>query len=213
MKDNTVKLGTTTIGVVCKDGIVLAADKRVSSGNVVINHEENKIIPINDNIAVTTAGNASDAQLLIKLLRSELEIKEMRKDSEVKVKEAANLLARMVYQNIRRPSMIPGISHFILGGHDESGEYLYDIFADGTITQHKKYVASGSGSLTGGYGILDTEWKQNMSIDEGVKVAVKAINAALQRDMFTGDGVDVYTVTSKGVKKILHKDARVKVEA
>ncbi len=213
MKDNTIRLGTTTVGIVCKDGIILAADKRASAGSYIINHEEKKVQIINDNIAVTTAGNASDAQLLVKLLKSELELKQIKKDSEVKVKEAANLLARMVYQNIRKMSMVPGVAHFIMAGYDSTGFYLYDIFPDGTMTTHTKYAASGSGSLTGALGILDSEWKKDMPIkEEGVKLAVKAINAALQRDMFTGDGIGVFTITSKGVQKVLDKEARVKVE-
>src|SRR3989344_7753190 len=101
-EDNIVKTGTTTVGIMCKDGIIIAADKRTTlGGGYIINKETEKIAVITDNILVTTAGNASDAQLLVKLLQSELQIKKMRKGYEIKVKEAANLLARMVYQNVR----------------------------------------------------------------------------------------------------------------
>ncbi len=212
MKDNTVSLGTTTVGICCKDGLVIAADKRASAGSYIINQDEKKVVPINDKIVVTTAGNASDSQLLVKLIRSEIELKQIRVDKEVKVKEAANLLARMVFQNIRKPSMLPGVSHFILGGNDSNGNHLFDIFPDGTITPQSKYVASGSGSLTGAYGILDTEWKKDITMEAGIKLAARAINAAMQRDMFTGGGIDIYTVTNKGVKKVLYKEAKAKIE-
>jgi proteasome beta subunit len=203
-KDIT-KTGTTTVGIVCKDGIVLAADKRVTSGYLVSYKEFEKIIILNKNIAVTVAGTVSDVQLLSKYIKAELNLKEMRTDRDVTVKEAVNLLGMLVYNNIRKMSMIPGISHFIMAGKDDSGFHCYDLGADGSIIKHDKFVSSGSGSVLA-YGVLETVYKEEMSVEEGVKVAVKAINAAVQRDIASGNGVNVVTVTSEGVKNVLSKD-------
>src|SRR3989344_5716468 len=128
------KTGTTTVALVCKDGIVLAADKRVTSGYLVAYKKFEKIARITDAIAVTMAGTVSDIQLLTKLIRAELQLKKIRTGRECTVKEATNLLASLVYQNIRKLSLIPGISHFIVGGIDNSGMYAYDVGADGSAT-------------------------------------------------------------------------------
>ena len=118
-----MKTGTTTVGLVCKDGIVLAADMRATAGSLIVGKKTEKIQPITDDMAVTMAGTVSDAQLLIKLIKAELKLREIRTGRKQMVKEAANLLGGLVYTNIRRMSMIPGISHFLLGGKDEKGFY------------------------------------------------------------------------------------------
>ncbi len=97
------KTGTTTVALVCKDGVVLCADKRVTSGYLVAFKKYEKIVQITDNIAVTVAGTVSDVQLLTKLLRAELKLKDIRTNRTVTVKEAVNLLSSMVYNNIRNP--------------------------------------------------------------------------------------------------------------
>ncbi|MBI4148897.1 hypothetical protein HY491_00465, partial [Candidatus Woesearchaeota archaeon] len=145
----------------------------------------------------------SDAQLLSKLIKAELKLKELRTGRKAAVKEAANLLGGMVYANIRKMSLIPGISHFVLGGRDESGTYIYDLFADGSITLIEDFISSGSGSVMA-YGVLETLYRKDISLEEGKELAVKAINAAIQRDNASGGGIDVVAISMKaGVKRIL----------
>ena len=206
-----LKTGTTTLGLVCKDGIVLAADKRATSGNFIVNKRCDKIYNITDNIAITMAGTVSDAQLLVKLIKAEVKLKEVRTGFTANVKETANLLAGMVYQNIRKMSLIPGISHFVLGGKDNLGFYVYDIFADGSITGVDDFISSGSGSITA-YGVLETLYTKGLSVDEGVKLAIKAINAALQRDSASGGGIDVITITEDGVKRVFGQNVEQTVQ-
>lgn len=203
-KDIT-KTGTTTVGIICKDGIVLAADKRITSGYLVSHKEFDKIITITKYIAVTVAGIVSDVQLLSKYIKAELRLKKIRTGKPVTVKEAVNLLGMLVYNNIRKMSMIPGISHFIMAGKDDSGFHCYDLGADGSIIKHDKFVSSGSGSVMA-YGVLETLYKEGISVEEGTKLAVKAINAAIQRDIASGNGINVVSVTSEGVKKVLSKN-------
>ncbi len=205
MENEVIKTGTTTLGIICKDGIVLAADRRATAGYLIASKKTEKIHKITDNIAVTMAGTASDAQLLIKIVKAELKLKSIRTGLEISVKEAANLVSRLVYDNIRRYSTIPGISQFILAGRDSEGFGLYDLFPDGTIEECDDYISSGSGSVMV-YGVLETLYKKGISIDDGIKLAVKCLNAALQRDAASGSGFDVYTVTKDGIKKVLGKD-------
>lgn len=200
--DNRMKTGTTTVTVKCKDGIVLAADKRATAGTMIANKWVDKIFPIEDYMAITTAGTVSDVQLLLKLIKAELRLKKLRTGMKVSVKEAANLLAGMVYSNIRKLSAIPGISHFLFAGVDKAGFHVYDIYPDGSLSEANDYLASGSGSVFA-FGVLETLYKDNMSVEDGKSLAIKALNAALQRDSASGNGIDLVVITQAGVKKAL----------
>ena len=211
MEENHVlSAGTTTIGLVCKDCIVLAADKRATAGNFIANKKVDKVVPINDKMALTTSGMVSDIQLLIKLLKAELKLKSIRVEREPNVSEAANLLTNIIYSNVRKLSMIPGITHFLLGGTDTKLR-LYDLYADGSITDIDDFVASGSGGVIA-YGVLEASYKKDLSEAEGVELAIKTVNAAMQRDSASGEGIDVYVINKAGVRKAAHKKVNTKAE-
>ncbi len=190
--------------MVCKDGIVLAADKRATAGNLIVDKRTEKVHEISEDFAVTIAGTVSDAQLLIKLIRAELKLKEMRTNKKPTAKEGANLLGGLLYSNIRRPSMMPGIAHFLMAARDVHGVHLYDLFPDGSVTKIKDFISSGSGSVFA-YGVLETQYKPEMTTDEAVKVAVKAVNTALQRDSCSGNGIDVVVVNRQGIRRVMRK--------
>jgi proteasome beta subunit len=202
--EKSIKKGTTTVGIVCKDGIVLAADKRASAGYLIANKDVDKIHKISSYMAVTMAGLVSDAQLITKLTKAELRLKKIRNQKEPTVKEAANLVGNILYQNIRKMSMVPGIVSFLLGGKDKHGFKLYELGVDGSVTESNKFSSVGSGSYVA-YGVLETLYKKDISVKEGVDLAIKAISSAIQRDMATGEGIDVMTITNEGVKKVFKK--------
>ncbi len=206
-----LKTGTTTVGLVCKEGIVLAADKRATAGYLIAHKKFDKVMQITDTIAVTVAGTVSDVQLLVKYLKAELKLKELRTGRVTTVKEAANLLAAFVYGNIRKYSLIPGISHFLIGGKDEEGFHLYDLSPDGSIAGIDDFVSSGSGSVMA-FGVLETLYKTGISVEEGIKLAGKCINAAVQRDIASGNGIDIITITKDGLKKAYTQTLEVKVD-
>lgn len=201
MESSVLKTGTTTVGIVCKDCVILAADKRATAGNLIVDKKVQKVVPINKSIAVTTAGSVSELQLLMKYLKAELKLKDIRTNRPTTIKEAANLLAGMVYSNLRT---VGGISHFILGGRDNGNTHLYDIFPDGSITHITDFVATGSGSVFA-YGVLESTYKEGLSEHEGVELVTKAVNASLQRDAMSGQGLDVYVVDKDGVREAAHK--------
>ncbi|MEM4306919.1 MAG: proteasome subunit beta [Candidatus Woesearchaeota archaeon] len=203
--------GTTTVGIVCRDGVVLAADKRATAG-LVFSKKEKKIHPIADNMVVAMAGLVSDAQLLIKLIKAELKLKDLQTGRYSNVKEAANLLAGMLYMNIRKMTMVPGIVAFLLAGKDNEGFHLYNLGIDGSITKFDDYTSEGSGSVFA-LGVLEANYKKGIGIDEGIKLAVRTVNAALQRDPNTGNGIDVVTVTDEGIKTVLEKELVERLEA
>ena len=136
IQDN-VKKGTTTVGIFCKDGIVLAADKRATMGyNFVADKKVDKVYQITDNMAITMAGTVLDAPLITKLIKAELSLRKIRTERESSVKETANLLGTIVYQNIRKFSPILGITGFLLGGKDNVGFHLYELAPDGSVMEY-----------------------------------------------------------------------------
>ncbi len=204
MGENQLKTGTTTVGIKCKDGIVLAADTRATAGNMIVDKRAKKVHKIIHNVALTIAGTVSDVQLIMKLLKAELTLKNIKTYRKNTVKEAANLLANMTYQNIRKMSMIPGIAHFVLGGFDDNDKrhyHLYDIFPDGSLSEVNDFISSGSGSVFA-YGVLESQYNPKMTIDEGVELVKKAVNTALQRDSASGNGIDIVTITKEGIKRL-----------
>ncbi|MBR9691419.1 proteasome subunit beta [Candidatus Woesearchaeota archaeon] len=209
--EKQLKTGTTTVGLVCKDGLVLAADRRATAGYFLADKKVEKVLKITEDIAVTIAGTVSDIQLVVKLIRAELKLKELKTGKINTVKEATNLLSGIVYNNIRKFSLIPGISHFIVGGRDNIGFHMYDLCPDGSITEITDFVSSGSGSPMV-YGLLEAQYKEGMAVKDAINLAVKGINSALQRDVASGNGVIVYTITDKGVKKVLEKVLDTKLE-
>lgn len=208
-KKNILKTGTTTIGLVCKDGIVLAADKRATVGNgIFIAHKKmDKILPITDKIAVTTAGNVSDIQMLVKLTKAELKLRYLRTKMEPSVKGAASLFATLTYENIRRYSPILGISAFLVGGVDNKGYWLFEVPPDGCSVEHKDFVSTGSGMVVA-YGVLEDLYKKDLTVDEGVKLALKALSAAMQRDTPTGSGIDVIVIDKKGTRRVVKEEVK-----
>lgn len=208
LKKHILKTGTTTIGIVCKDGVVIAADKRASFASsdgqgvaYIAGKNQQKIQEVTPEIIVTTAGTASDTRRLIKVVRAELKLKELKSKSKSTIKQAANLFANIAYQSIRNPSMIPSITHFLLSGYDEKGFYLYDVMPDGFLEEKEDYAVSGSGAMTVNP-ILDTDYEKSLSVEEGIKLAKKCIVASMGRDAGTGAGVDIYVVKKGEIKQV-----------
>jgi len=206
-----MKTGTTTVGIVAKDCIILAADKRATAGHFIAGKRVNKVLKVTDKMGITTAGSVSDIQLLVKLIKAELSLRKLRTGRPNTVKEAANLLAGIVYGKIRNFSAIPGIVHFVFGGFDDEGATLYDIYPDGSISVVDDFIASGSGGSFA-FGVFDSQYKKDMTQEQAVVLAVKAVNSALQRDSASGDGIDVVVINKDGVKNVFTKELFIKVE-
>ncbi|MFT4311912.1 MAG: proteasome subunit beta [Candidatus Woesearchaeota archaeon] len=192
-----VKTGTTTIGIVCSDGIVIAADKRATAGNFIARSDIEKVIPINDTMVLTIAGVVSDAQKFIKYIKAETRLNELQKSRKNTPKEVANLIGNLTYGYLRYQG---AITHFLFAAKGLNGDYeLYDITPDGVVWKIDTYVSSGSGSIFA-LSVLDDQYKKGLSIQDGLKLVKQAINAALRRDSASGNGADIYTITEQGVK-------------
>jgi proteasome beta subunit len=205
--DARLKTGTTTLGILCKDCVIMAADRRATAGNLIADKNTEKVKPVSKHIVVTTAGSVSDLQLLFRYLHAELKVKAIRSNRTATIKEAANLLAGWVYGLIRSSG---GVTHFLVGGYDEKAQ-LFDVYPDGSIMEQQEYIASGSGSEFA-LGVLEAQYKKNLSMEEGIQLALKAVNAALARDSASGNGVDIFVVDKNGNRKAFGKSISTTVE-
>lgn len=211
MENEKLKTGTTTVGVLGKDCVILAADKRATAGNFIADRNVDKIFKISDNTALTTAGSVSDVQLLVKLLKAEIKLKEIRSGRKLLAKEGANMLASMNYSGIRTRG---SIAHFLFAGYDATGNHLFDLYPDGSVmevSEQTGFVASGSGSVIA-YGLLEDAWKKDMSEEEVTNLAVRSVAAAMRRDSASGEGINIFRISSKGVEKLDTKLVNNKLE-
>ncbi len=204
-KQKGVQTGTTTVGLVCKDGIVLASDRRATMGYLIASKDIDKIYPISDSIAMTIAGSVGDAQTLIRWMNSEVKLYELKHEKVMSVEAAAVLLSNILVQY----KFYPFFVQLLLGGMDERPR-LFSVDMLGGITE-EKMTSTGSGSPVA-YGVMEELYAEDRDIEANLAVAAKAVSAAMRRDAATGERVDLVTVTKAGfkrfdkeeVKKILH---------
>ncbi|AGT34890.1 MAG: archaeal proteasome endopeptidase complex subunit beta [Thermofilum sp.] len=187
--------GTTTVGIVGKDFVVLAADRRATAGSYIANKQVWKIVEIDSHVAATIAGTVGDAQMLIDRLKVEAGYYKTTVGTPIPVKSLATLTSLILFNY--RPILLV---QMLIGGLDGDGPSLYSVDWLGTVTQ-EKYTATGSGSPYA-VSMLEHEYREDMTLEEAVNLAVKAVNVALARDPGSGEGVDVATVTREGVKLI-----------
>jgi proteasome beta subunit len=185
----------------------MASDRQVTLGeSLVSNKDFQKTNQINDYLVVSWAGMVSGAQRLSKLVVAELKLKELRSKSRPSIKQSANLISSIAYSGIRQPSMVPDIVDTFVGGYNEDGTIeLFHIGPDGSLTQVKDYDASGSGR-TYILGLLERQYKKNLSVEEGVKLVIEALKSSTQRDVFSGFGIDVFAITKDGIKKVVSQE-------
>jgi proteasome beta subunit len=197
IKKNILKTGTTILGIVCKDGVVMAGDKRSGIGNSIIySKDEDKVFPLNNYLVFAGCGSAAEMQKVSKLLTAELKLKELKSRTRPSVKQSASLLS-----NIRAEQ-----SAFILAGFDEDGKVsLYDILG-GHLGEIKNFTASVGSGMPYVLGLLERQYKKNIDVKEGVELAKEAIKSSTQRDMASGNGIDVYTITKDGIKKVVSQE-------
>tara|TARA_Y100000310_G_scaffold230478_1_gene232913 strand:+ start:946 stop:1605 length:660 start_codon:yes stop_codon:yes gene_type:complete len=207
LKNSILKTGTTILGIVCKDGIVMASDRQVTLGHsVVVDKNFKKVSPLNDYLVIGWAGQVSGAQRLSKIIPAELKLKELKSKSRPTVKQAASLVSTIAYSGIRQPSMVPDVVETFLGGFNEDGSYeLYEISTDGALIKIKDYGSTGSGMLYV-LGLLERQYKKDISVEQGVELAKEAIKSSTQRDVGSGYGIDVFTITKDGIKKVVDQE-------
>ena len=131
--EDKVKTGTTTVGIVCSDAVVIAADKRATMGYLVASKTVTKIVEITDRIAVAIAGGVGDAQIITKYLKSQMQLYELRKKKRPSVKAAATLLSNILFSG--KGGYFPYYVQMLMAGEDETGLHLFTIGPDGSLIE------------------------------------------------------------------------------
>jgi len=183
--------GATTIGLVCKDGVILASEKRVSYGYLIVSKGGKKVFKITGNIGAACAGLVSDMQILIREVDAYANLFSLDVGRPISVKAASKLMSNLLFN--RR--LAPLITQTIVGGMDEEGPSLYVLDVLGSVIPDK-YAVVGSGTEIA-IGVIEEGYKENMSMDEAKDLVVRAIKSAVSRDIMSGDGVDFLMITKE----------------
>ncbi len=187
--------GATTIGVVCADGVILASEKRVSYGYLVVSKGGKKIFKITGNIGVACAGLISDMQVLAREAEAYSKLFDLDIGRPISVKAAAKLMSNLLFN--RR--LAPLITQTIVGGMDEEGPSIYVLDVLGSVIPDN-YAVVGSGTEIA-VGVLEEGYKDNMALEEAKDLVVRAVKSAISRDIMSGNGIDLLIITKDGTQE------------
>lgn len=181
--------GTTTVGVVCSDGIVLASERRATMGHFIASREAKKVYQIGDTVGLTIAGSVGDAQQIVRSMTVESKLYEMRRKEQVTIKGLTTMLSNTLNSNRYYPYGV----QLLIGGVDKNGPALYSLDAMGGTIEETKAVSTGSGSPIA-YGVLEDNYRDGMTVDEGAELAIRALHNAMKRDSASGDAISVVKI-------------------
>jgi len=197
-----LRTGTTTVGIVCSDGIVMATDTRATMGYFIAHKRAKKVYEIDDHVAMTIAGVVGDAQTMVELLRANSKLYRFEHGKNMPIPSAARLAAYVLFNSRYVPLILQGL----IGGIDEEGPHIFAVDPLGSLTE-ERVVATGSGSPVA-YGVLESQIKEGMSVKEVVPVVITAVKSAMKRDAASGDSFDVALVTSQGYRELTEEEKR-----
>ncbi len=184
-----LKTGTTTVGLACKDGVVLATERRATMGTLIAHKMTRKLFKIDDNIGMTIAGLVGDAQTLTRYMKAEVELYRLKRKEPITVKGASTMLSNIMSGQRYFPYWVA----LIVAGMDNKGPHVYSLDAAGGAIEDE-YVTTGSGSPFV-YGVLEDHFKKDVTVEEGIDLAIRGISVAMKRDAASGNGIDVATIT------------------
>jgi proteasome beta subunit len=189
--ESKLSTGTTTVGFITKEGLILATERRATMDYFIAHKVAQKLYEIDKYIGMTTAGLVGDLQLLVRYLRAEATLYRLKNKKYMSIKAATTMISNILNETKYMPYYVS----LIIGGWDSTGYHVYGIDAAGGAIEDK-YVSAGSGSLFV-YGVLEDSYHDDLTLDDGINLAIRAINAAMRRDSASGDGIDVATITEK----------------
>ncbi|MDH7556016.1 MAG: archaeal proteasome endopeptidase complex subunit beta [Candidatus Methanosuratincola sp.] len=187
--------GATTVGIACKDGVVLASEKRVTYGFSIMTKAGKKVFAINDRLGVAFAGLISDSQAVLRRISAETNLYELETRKPMSVRAMAKILANLLYAQ----RAYPVYTETMVGGMDEEGAKLFVLDPLGSMIEDR-YAALGTGGAIA-IGIVESAYSPEMGVDAGKELAVRAVKAAIARDVASGDGVDVLVISKQGARE------------
>ena len=188
--------GATAIGISYSEGIILAAEKRVSYGNFVVNKNTKKTFPVTEHVGAACAGMIADMQVLVRQVTALAKIRKLETKRFVATNSIAKLMSVIMFE--RR--FFPLLTQVVVGGIQERPQ-IYTLDPLGSVLPDD-YAAVGSGAEMA-IGVMDAEYTQGMSEDNARNLVIKAIKSSIQRDSSSGDGIDLLTITKKDLREDL----------
>jgi len=187
--------GATTVGLVFNGGVILASEKRVAYGYLVLSKTGKKVFRITDKVGAACAGLVGDMQILAREAAAYASLHSLECRRPITVSAVAKVMANLLFE--RR--LFPLLTQTIIGGVDDEGPHLYVLDPLGSVIPDK-FASVGSGAEIA-TGILETEYKENLSAEEAKNLVLRSIKAAVARDIQSGDGVDFLVITNDGMKE------------
>ncbi len=192
------KKGTTTVGLTYKGGVVLATDQRVTLGRMIMSRVD-KVFPVTNNLAITTAGTVSDNQVLLKHMQAEMKLFELENKKKATLETLSSVLQNTVYSGYKRWS--PFMIQAIIAGLSRDKTFKLMSFDPSGAAIEDPYTATGSGMMFA-LGILQEHYKKDMTEKDAIELATRAIYTAIRRDSASGDGIVISVIDNKGYRKV-----------
>ncbi|MGA7368886.1 MAG: proteasome subunit beta [Nitrososphaeraceae archaeon] len=180
--------GATAVGISFANGVTLAAEKRVSYGNFVINKQTRKIFSVTESVGAACAGMIADMQVLVRQVEALAKIRKLETRRNVAPNSVAKLMSVIMFE--RR--FFPLLTQVIVGGVDTKSQ-IYTLDPLGSVLPDD-YAAVGTGAEMA-LGVLDSEYKSSITAEQSKDLALKAIRSSIQRDSASGDGIDLLVIT------------------
>ena len=187
--------GACGVAIKCKDGVVLGNDRRATWGYTVTNKSTRKVFKITDHIGLTAYGLIGDFQLLVKIMRAQANLYQLDAGEKISTRSMGKLVSNYLYSR----KMFPLYTNLVVAGVDEDVPKLYTLDAIGSLMPDD-YGTAGTGMLMS-IGILEAEYKPDLTVAEGEKLVEKAIRNSIARDAMSGNGIDILTITKDGAKE------------
>ncbi|MFX0029497.1 MAG: proteasome subunit beta [Candidatus Hermodarchaeota archaeon] len=195
MSQQIIVPGAASLAIKCKDGVVLGSDRRATWGYTVTNKSTKKVFKITEYIGMACYGLIGDFQILTKILRAQANLYLLDAGERISTKSMGKMVSNYLYSR----KMMPLLTNLVVAGMDLGGPELYTLDAIGSLMPDD-YGAAGTGMLLS-YGILEAEYKPGMTVAAGEKLVEKTIRSSLSRDVMSGNGIDILTITEDGSKE------------
>ena len=187
----------TIVGVRCREGVALAADTRATMYYFVRSKRAQKIFRLEERIAAAVSGSSGDVQNFVNALRAEANIYRLNMGHQIPTKGLVQVATNLLFGRRMFPYIVAGV----ISGYDEDGPGLYFVDPVGGKLEEDKFASAGTGS-TVAYGVLEHNYRDDMSLDECAKLAAESIRTAIERDAATGEKTVVAIINKKGYREL-----------
>lgn len=187
----------TVVGVRCKDGIALASDTRGTAYYLVLSKNVQKVFKLEERIGAAISGSSGDIQSLVGLLKAEANLYRLNHGRPISTKSLAQMASNLLHGRRVFPYIVAGV----ISGLDDDGPRLCFLDPVGGKLEEEKFASAGTGS-TVAYGVLEQQYRGDMELDEGARLAAQSIRTAIERDAATGDKTVVALIDAKGYREL-----------